>query len=311
MMNYHPLFDLAAVVLVSAAAIGFTPALSPFRSALLPILCALSWHCVIQCPNYIERSAWATSVGGYTLSYLFHYLDVGVLDPWDFTLQGSVKEMRLRKDVGSPASTRSSPRQPVQNVASRLRFGFSVLFSWRFANTRYQVKNLPKLDESLRRSRGRFLAHTFLTIVVCYLVLDAMDCSADPKITETFYSLDKIAFFSRIRDVSAQEVVMRFFAAVGLGAGLVSVQRGVYSILAFVCVAGRLSDPADWPPFNGPFREISSLRNFWSMFWHQTNTHRLRVTSSALLHGVLRLPKETKVARYLRPWVRSGEGHSG
>jgi hypothetical protein len=302
-MDYHPLFDLAAVVLVSATAIGFTPALSPLRSALLPVLCALTWHCVVQCPIYIERSAWATSVGGYTLAYLFHYLDVGILDPWDFTLQGPATELKSRKDDGPLASRSSNSSQPVDDAASRLRFGFSVLFSWRFVNTPYQVRNLPQLDDRLRQSRGRFLASTALTIVVCYLVLDAMDCSADPQLTETFYSLDKVAFFSRIRDVSAQEAVMRFFAAVGLGAGLVSVQRGVYSILAFVCVAGHLSDPADWPPFNGPFREIHSLRSFWSVFWHQTNTHRLRVTAGYLMHDVLRLPRDAKVARYLRPWV--------
>jgi hypothetical protein len=98
---------------------------------------------------------------------------------------------------------------------------------------------------------------------VCYLILDAMDTSADPKITESFYSLDKVAFFSRIRNVSAEEAVMRFFAAVGLAAGLVSVQRGVYSIMAFVAVGTRLSDPVDWPPFNGPLGAIYSLRSFW------------------------------------------------
>jgi hypothetical protein len=98
---------------------------------------------------------------------------------------------------------------------------------------------------------------------VCYLILDAMDTSADPKITESFYSLDKVAFFSRIRNVSAEEAVMRFFAAVGLAAGLVSVQRGVYSIMAFVAVGTRLSDPVDWPPFNGPLGVIYSLRSFW------------------------------------------------
>ena len=302
-MDYHPLFDLAAVVVVSATAIGFTPALSPWRSALFPVLSALSWHCVVQCPNYIERSAWATSVGGYTLSYLFHYLDVGILEPWDFTLQGPATEPRWTRDAGPPASPRSNRPRPVDDAASRLRFGFSALFSWRLLNTPWEVRNVPKLDDRLRRSRARFLAHTTLTIVVCYLVLDAMDCSADPQITETFYSLDKVAFFSRIRGVSAQEAVMRFFAAIGLGAGLVSVQRGVYNILAFVCVAAHLSDPEDWPAFNGPFGAIYSLRGFWSVFWHQTNTHRLRATSGYLLHDVLRLPREAKVVRHLRPWV--------
>ncbi|KAK3905769.1 membrane bound O-acyl transferase family-domain-containing protein [Staphylotrichum tortipilum] len=299
-MDYHPLLDLAAVVLLSATAIGFTPAQSLFRSALLPVLCALTWHCVVWCPRYIERSAWATSVGGYTLAYLFHYLDVGVLLSWDFELQGPTTELKSRKG-GKPAA---SPRsKPVDNTASRLQFGFSVLFSWRFLNTPHQPRNLPQLDEKLQQSRARFLAHTALTITVCYLVLDAMDCSADPAITATFYSLDKVAFFSRLREVSAEEAVMRFFAAVGLGAGMISVQRGVYCIVAFVCVAAGCGEPADWPPFNGPWSEICGLRRFWSGFWHQTNTHRLKVAAGFLMHDVLRLPRRGKVARYLRPWT--------
>ncbi|AEO63131.1 uncharacterized protein THITE_2108027 [Thermothielavioides terrestris NRRL 8126] len=303
-MDYHPLFDLAAVVLLSAVTVGFTSAPSLARSAVFPILCGLTWHCVVKCSEYISRSAWASSVGGYTLTYLFHYLDVGLLSRWDFKLQGPATE--LAKGWGPPATSQKPPsRQPPgdNGVTSRLRFGFSVVFSWRFANTPYQARGVPALDEKLRRSRARFLANTLLTCAVCYLVLDAMDSSADPEITEKFYSLDKVAFFSRIRDVSAEELVMRFFAALGLGAGLVSVQRGVYSILAFVSVATGLSKPVDWPPFNGPFAKIDSLRNFWSIFWHQTNTHRLRITSHFLLCNVLRLPHGSKAVRYLRPWV--------
>lgn len=263
--NYHPLFDLAAVVLGSATAIGFTPAASLLRTAIFPVLCALSWHCVIKCPQYISRSAWATAVGGYTLSYLFHYLDVGVLSRWSFELQGPATELVKASPYRRPAAKPSVSRhhRVDDSISSRLRFGLRVVFTWRFAGTPYEARGLPKLNEKLARSRSRFLAHTLQTIVVCYLVLDAMDVSADPKLNDTFYSLDKVAFFSRIRDVSVEEVVMRFFAAVGLGAGLVSVQRGVYSIVAFISVASRISDPADWPPFNGPFGAIHSLRSFW------------------------------------------------
>lgn len=167
--------------------------------------------------------------------------------------QGPARRARPRRDA---RRRRESP------AAARLRFGFSVLFNWRFSGTPYQARGVPELDEKLRRSRPRFLAHALLTVAVCYLVLDAMDAAADPGVAERFYSLDKVAFFSRIQDVSAAEVVMRFFAAVGLGAGLVCVQRGVYNIFAVVSVAARLSEPGDWPPFNGPFGKIDCLRNF-------------------------------------------------
>jgi hypothetical protein len=39
------------------------------------------------------------------------------------------------------------------------------------------------------------------------------------------------------------------------------------------------------------------------VFWHQINTHRLRVTSHYILSTVLRPPRDSKAVRYLRPWV--------
>ncbi|KAI1493660.1 membrane bound O-acyl transferase family-domain-containing protein [Biscogniauxia mediterranea] len=299
-MSYHPLFDLFAVVGLTATVIGFTPALSPLRTACLPLLMASTWHCLSNCPAYISRSSWASAVGGYTLSSLLHYVDVAVLSGWSFELHGPAKDL-IR---GTTTTTKTISRESQQSqLIARIKFGFSVFFSWRFVNTPYQVRNVPRLDAKLRSSRARFLAHTALTIIICYLVLDIMDSSSDAEVTDKFYSLEKIGVFSRIHDVSLEELVMRFFAAVGLCAGLVSFQRGVYSIWAFVCVATGLSTPDDWPPFNGPILHTYSLRYFWSTFWHQINTHRLNVMSYYLLHDMLGLKRGSKLVRYMRIWL--------
>ncbi|KAI0409013.1 membrane bound O-acyl transferase family-domain-containing protein [Xylaria palmicola] len=139
-----------------------------------------------------------------------------------------------------------------------------------------------------------------MTIVGCYFILDLMDITSDPATTAKFFSLSKVGFFSRLSDVSVEEVFMRYFAAITFGVGLIAVQRDVYSMVAFFSVAAGLQDPADWPPFNGPLSETYSLRVFWSKFWHQINTHRLYVASNWLLHRLLRLPRGKLVVRYLR-----------
>ena len=258
-MDHHPVFDLVAVVTISSLAIGFVSS-SFIRIAVLGAVSALTWDCVLKCPVYISRGAWATSVGGYTLSYLWQYLDAGVLSKWTYEKQGPENE--LIKPWGAPSPPKR--RNPADDgFVSRLKFGFATMFSWRFVDTPYRARGLPKLDEKLAKSRSAFLVHTLKTIVVCYLVLDVMDVSADPAVTDKFYSLDKVPLLSRIGQVSAEEFMMRIFAALGLGAGLVSVQRGVYNICAFVTVATGFSDPEDWPPFNGPFGAIHSLRSFW------------------------------------------------
>ncbi|KAI1212104.1 membrane bound O-acyl transferase family-domain-containing protein [Annulohypoxylon truncatum] len=283
-MSYHPLFDSLGVALLTVSILGFTPTSSLLRIACLPILGSLTWHCLLTCPDYIARSSWASAVGGYTLSLFFHYLDVAVLSRWSSENRG-----------------KSTTPGAFSEVAYRMKFGFSTLFSWRFINTPDQVRNIPPLKEELRSSKARFLGNTAAIIIVCYLLLDAMDASSDT--VPEFYSIDKISMLARIQDVSLEELIMRFFAAVGLGVGLVSFQRGVYSIAAFFCVAIGLSSPADWPPYNGSVLKISSLRYFWSTFWHQTNTHRLHTFSSFFIHDVLRIRKNTKLARFLRVWV--------
>ncbi|KAK8016626.1 hypothetical protein PG993_014815 [Apiospora rasikravindrae] len=317
-MSYHPLLDQAAVLVATSIIVGFTRADSLWRVACLPLLGILTWHCVFSCPVYINRSAWASAIGGYTISSFLHYFDVAVLSGWSFDgggpLRDPVRRARVAVIPGSrdpkdstsrgPVGRKSQDRYPqLSSISKRFKFGLAVFFSWRFVNTPQQVRNLPQLSPKLRASRTRFLSHTALTIVVCYLLLDIMDSSADAEVSAKFYTPEKVSVFSRISDVSLEELAMRLFAAAGLCTGLISFQRGVYSIAAFLCVATRVSDPDDWPPFNGPLTETYSLRCFWSTFWHQTNTHRLNAMSNFLLHDVLRLPRGTKLVRYLRIWL--------
>lgn len=267
-MSYHPLFDSTAVALISILSLGFTQASFPQRFTCLLILSFLTWHCVTRCPTYINRSSWASSVGGYTLSSLLHYVDVGVLSGWAYELQGPKRDF-IKKPLGHLAShkpvnyTTTTRERNSFSVLPRLKFGLMVFCSWRFVNTPYQVRNVPPLGENLYRNRIAFLIRTGITIAVCYLLLDGMNASQDPQAAEKFFSVEKAGLFSRLHSVTLEEFFMRFFAALGLGVSLVSVQRGMYNILAFICVASGASQPKQWPPFNGSISQIYSLRKFW------------------------------------------------
>lgn len=262
-MAYHPIIDTVAVALVSVLTIGFTKSSSPQRILSLAVSGILTWHCVVLCPNYIQRNSWGNALGGYTLSALLHYLDVGVLSGWAYELQGPAKDIsRNSLPPNMKKSTQANKGAPAV-ILSRLRFGFYVSTSWRFINTPYQVRNIPPLKDHLRRNRAAFLLHTGATFLACYLILDGLHASQDPKLTAKFFSVDQAGLFSRWGQVTAEEVVIRLFTAIALCASLVSVQRGVYCLVAFFCVMFRVSEPSQWPPFNGSLLEIYSLRNFW------------------------------------------------
>lgn len=183
-MSYYPLFDSLSVALLTGFIIGFTSASSLLRIACLPILGSLTWHCLLTCPEYITRSSWASAVGGYTLSLFLHYIDVAVLCRWSF-------ENWEQSTIQSASSQSGLNPLHQSEVLSRMKFGFSIIFSWRFINTPYQVRNVPLLKEELSSSKARFLTHTAFTIIVCYLLLDAMDSSSDT--VPEFYSVDKIS----------------------------------------------------------------------------------------------------------------------
>lgn len=332
-MAYHPIVDSVAVALISVLTIGFTKSSSPYRIVSLIVSSVLTWHCVVSCPVYIHRNSWATSVGGYTLSALFHYLDVGVLSGWAYHLQGPARDLSSSsqrrpahpKEAGPRANGVPADLHHTHGILSRLQFGAWVFTSWRFINTPYQVRNIPPLENRLRQDRVAFLVHTGVTFIACYLILDGLHASQDPALAAKFFSVDKAGLFSRLDNVTAEEVGMRFFTAVALGASLVSVQRGVYCLMAFVCVLFKASDPSEWPPFNGAISEIYCLRTFWryalfqtnfrilfpvnnpaqltgslSSFWHQINTHRLLVGANFLLYKVLRAPPSWKGSIPLR-----------
>lgn len=326
-MVYHPIIDSVAVALICVLTIGFTRSSSLHRIVSLIVSSILTWHCLVSCPVYIHRNSWATSVGGYTLSALFHYLDVGVLSGWAYDLQGPARDLSSSsqqrparpKETGTRASGVPADHDHIHIILSRLKFGAWVFTSWRFVNTPYQVRNIPPLKDYLRQDRIAFLLHTGVTFMACYLILDGLHASQDPALAAKFFSVDKTGLFSRFDQVTAEEFVMRFFTAVALGASLVSVQRGVYCLMAFVCVLFKASDPSEWPPFNGSVLEIYCLRTFWryalpetistipfqvdylarlndspSSFWHQINTHRLLVGANFLLYNVLRVPPSWK-----------------
>ncbi|KAI0975054.1 membrane bound O-acyl transferase family-domain-containing protein [Xylaria arbuscula] len=303
-MEYHPLLDSILVVVTTSIAVGLTQASSWFRVACVPLLGLSVRHCVANCPKYITRSAWAASVGGYTLSSFFHYIDVALLSKWSFELQGPADDL-IGHSPAMSSTKRTSSGKPLHlsELLTRFAYGISITFSWRFIKSSQEIRNLPQLDSSLIASRSRFLTHTAMTIVGCYLILDVMDITSDPEITAKFFSLDKVGFLSRLSDVSVEEIFMRYFAAIGLGVGLIAVQRGVYSIFAFFTVVTGVQGPTDWPPINGPLSKTYSLRIFWSTFWHQINTHRLYVVSNWLLHRLLRLPRGNLAVRYLRVFI--------
>ncbi|KAF2227152.1 membrane bound O-acyl transferase family-domain-containing protein, partial [Elsinoe ampelina] len=64
---------------------------------------------------------------------------------------------------------------------------------------------------------------------------------------------------------------------------------GANCLLAMAFVSTGIDSPSDWPAIFGRFGEITSLRAFWSRFWHQVSTRTYRSYADWVAREILML----------------------
>ena len=275
-MQIHSLLFLAVQIFTSILIIGFTSPSSFIRLALLPCITSCAWLAISGCMKCMVRSSWVALVGGYSISYLYQYLDLALLSKWSFESGGPTLGFANR--LAPPSNTKQDKTDNSKdarhtNEASvqeswyaRLEFGTASMFSFRHIGRPYQVRNVPhfsNLEPNHAPPRSNFLRQTVMTVTISYLVLDILNSAADPDITNKYLSLRKIPFFNRVREITMEELMIRFFTTICLGISVRCVQQGVYSIVALASVGLGFSEPQSWPPLFGPVSEAYSLRKFW------------------------------------------------
>ena len=264
----HPLLLFCFQISLCAISIGFSPPYSLFRYATLPVVTLFMWQILQTAMTYMIRPPWAGLLGGYSVSFLFQYLDAGVLRPWSFESNGPA---RIRKDDGKiikSALVREGRTDPAKSTSwvRRLAFGASTMTSFRRIGTPYQVKGTPQFSETNAiyvPTRSRFIAGCAIDFLVCYLVLDFFYSSADPAAAAAYLSTENVPVLRRFRALSLQELAVRFTASIGFWVLVYCVQRLLYSVVALLSVGWGSSRPEDWPPYFGSPFESYSIRRFW------------------------------------------------
>lgn len=277
-MRFHPFILLAGEICLSTFFVGFTPPSVILRAASLPVVATCMWWTVQNCLEYMVRSPWAALVGGFAVSFFFQYVDVALLSRWSFEIAGPTyapahasSNGPISSQIRQPTSSLNGPRvKQTRTIAAitlqRISFAISTLLNFRFIGTPQQVRNTPHFssrDPNYVPTRAVFLRHTAFTAFISYLVLDAVTSGADPETAAKYFLARNVPLLTRLPNVSYVELGMRLSATIGLGISMNCVQRGIYSMAAFVCVACGISDPASWPPFYGPLLEAYSMRRFW------------------------------------------------
>lgn len=256
----HPGFYLVAEFVTAVLVIGFTPADSNLR------LWGLAWNifcvfkCIPLCMQYMVRTPWGALLGGFAISYLYHYLDIALLSRWSFEHRAPVSGLVKPSAVIS----KRSQVDPVPNSKSvlqqRLLFGLSVGSTFRFIGTPYEVQSVPPARATTRKG---YFRRTYAVVLVSYIVLDFINSINDPEIASKFLGLKNVPLFTRLHEVSAEELIIRLFTVLAAGISLNCVQGGIYHLIGLFAVSFGISAPTAWPPFYGSPREAYTLRRFW------------------------------------------------
>jgi len=252
------------------------------------------------------------------VSFFFQYIHVALISRFDYANGGPTADATKGLDAKLQTSdTGGMATKAGRGYLDRIGFGWDAMINARGVGKPYAVRNLPPFSSSNPSyvpSRAEFLTRTAAIAVASYLTLDVLDSLSDPVVAWKFFSNANIPLVHRLGIITGEELAIRIVGTVIAGIGLIAVQRGVYSIFAFLSVGLRLSDPAWWPPFHGSLSSIYSLRSIWGLFWHQMNTRRVSAISHWLVHDVLKLPRGHVLVRYLRAFstlLTSGVLHLG
>ena len=93
-------------------------------------------------------------------------------------------------------------------------------------------------------------------------VLD-LGANLPPPDDSDMLTLDKIHLFSRLSQVTVEELMVRTITSLSFWIMLSAVVNLIYSGMAFVAVGLNTHTPAEWPRLIGFFSDTWSVRQLW------------------------------------------------
>ncbi|KAE8365522.1 membrane bound O-acyl transferase family-domain-containing protein [Aspergillus caelatus] len=279
--------------------LGFTAVDSIARPALLPLLFLLTLY-TLPLNDAIPHPVVHGLVNFNTVGVFFQYLDCACISRWSYLAGGPTSARGGQRNLRSEPKQGSTGRATASfgDVLARLRFGTSLVTSWRAAGTPWEVRGTPRFEQV--PSRGRFLIETVLYLTSEILILDALSLPKGGRLEENAlnFAWDRVRLLSRLQQISGEEISLRLKALLGFWLGTYYSIRVMHHILAIVGVITGIKDVHRWPAIFGPLSQTYTLRRFWGIFWHQTLRQKSGSPAYYITYSVLGLSKRTAIARY-------------
>ncbi|KAF2639261.1 hypothetical protein P280DRAFT_57220 [Massarina eburnea CBS 473.64] len=257
----HPVIYLATEVILTVLVIGFS---TPY-SVIQPIGFVLMTICVFRCiPNwmpYMTRTPWTALVGDYSVTYLYHCLDLALLSRWSFKHGAPISGL-LRPNLSPANSPKDYQSHDKDSIRERLVFGIRVTSTFRFVGTQYEVRNTPSVLAIERRDLAR---RTFGVILISYCLLDFINANNDMAIASQFLTSEKISILIRLHEVTAEELRIRLFTLGGRYWTQLRPGGHIPHLCTSSCQRGHLRTFRMPPSLYGLPVEAYILRRFWEL----------------------------------------------
>lgn len=253
---------LAAQLSVLGAA-AFTKSSSSIRYVAVAFMTAIACYFHLTVHEHMNNRLWKTFPAGIVIGAVLTAIERLLISKWNYEA-GGAEEYRKKVTLNGSTTTRAKFPAPYEPASSRLWFTLDTAFSPHGVGHPWQVKNVPHFsskDPSYVPTRQSFLVRRLALIALCCIIYDVS--AAQPPPEERLVSATKQSFFSRIGDITREELIFRIVCTVGFWIGSAAVLNLFTNTYAFLVVSLGISEPAAWPPsFDSP-TEAYSVRQFW------------------------------------------------
>ena len=211
--------------------------------------------------------------GGVVFKFLLSYADRILIEKWSSVTRGPTSPRGGQPPVRVSCNGENTKKEPgvratqQSSVAERLWWAAANAFDCRLVSTPWEIVNVPAFsrhDPNWVPKRGEFLRKNAAVCVMCVLLLDAFILlPTDPERNAVMFADQRVAFLTRLGDVSAEEIIVRFISTGLYYVGTFFLLQGGYSGTAVVMVGLGISEVERWPPLFGWYLDAWSLRQFW------------------------------------------------
>ncbi|KAI9647128.1 hypothetical protein NHQ30_005130 [Ciborinia camelliae] len=212
------------------------------------------------------RPRWASLSGGASFMFLLQYLDLALVNQWNWrdfgpaSSRNSTTKDKSETDKGSKTTEHST--------WEKFRWAWSSMFALRHVNTKYEARNTPVFndsDPSFVPSKFAFLIREGVIALVCYLLLDLMSQRPPSPNAPQLFDESLIPVFRRLSDVTLPQIRLRALSIAGFAVTFWALIRGYAAAAGTLTVALNINEPQDWRPPFGSLALAYSLQNLWGL----------------------------------------------